>query len=279
MENKKSLFGVIFIAVLIVCLTSTGVQAQEDLKAAMKKDNTGTNPINFTHDLRIFHEYQFLNTPGDGDQQVTTLAFRTPFHSGKWQLRIRARGQQLNLDTNNDGVDEVNEGGTGDWDMRILTVPIIDMKNKFALAVGLEAFLPTASKDVLGSGALSFGPQAFAVFFAPFGIKGTLFAPAYQHKFSIAEDEGRSEIHQGLIDLFVLWISPARQYWALLDPQIVLDYQENKEFMLLDLEMGMMIDKYLGTKGHSVYLRPSIGAGSDRPTEGSIEVGYKIIWR
>jgi hypothetical protein len=135
---------VIFIAVLIVCLTSTGVQAQENAnaaaEAAMKKDNTGTNPINFTHDLRIFHEYQFLNTPGDGDQQVTTLAFRTPFHSGKWQFRVRARGQQLNIDTNDDGIDEVNEGGTGDWDMRILTVPILDMKNKFALAAGFETF-------------------------------------------------------------------------------------------------------------------------------------------
>ncbi len=97
MENKKSLFGVIFIAVLIVCLASTEAQAQEDAnaaaKAAMKKDSTGTNPINFTHDLRIFHEYQFLNTPGDGDQQVTTLEFRIPFSSGKWQFRIRARGQ------------------------------------------------------------------------------------------------------------------------------------------------------------------------------------------
>ena len=43
-------------------------------------------------------------------------------------------------------------------------------------------------------------------------------------------------------------------------------------------EMGMMIDRFFGTKGHSVYLRPSAGVGSDRPTDGSIEFGYKIIW-
>jgi len=283
MKNRKLHLSAFFAALLIIGLASTGVQAQEDAnaaaKAAMKKDSTGTNPINFTHDLRIYHEYQFLNTPGDGDQQVTTLEFRIPFSDGKWQFRIRARGQQLNIDTNDDGIDEVSDGGAGDFDFRILTVPIVDMKNKFALAVGFETFLPTATEDSLGSGALSFGPQLFGVFFNPFGIKGTLIAPAYQHKFSIAEDDGRDEVHQGLIDIFFLWISPAKQYWALFDPQIILDYEEDKEFMIVDLEVGTMLDKYLGTKGHSVYLRPSIAIGDDRPTEGSIEVGYKIIWR
>jgi hypothetical protein len=67
--------------------------------------------------------------------------------------------------------------------------------------------------------------------------------------------------------------------WVLIDPQILLDYEQNKEFALIDFEAGTMLDKYLGTKGHSAYLRPSIGVGSDRPTDGSIEVGYKIIWR
>ena len=30
-------------------------------------------------------------------------------------------------------------------------------------------------------------------------------------------------------------------------------------------------------KGQSVYLCPSIGVGTDRPTEGSIEIGYKWV--
>lgn len=260
--------------IIVVGLGILAVTAQ----AADKNDKTGTNPINFTHDVRLYHEYQFLNTPGDGEQHVTTLEFRTPFDNGKWQFRMRARVQALKIDANNDGIDEVNDEGVGDFDFRLLTVPIVDMKNKFALAAGFEIFLPTATEDSLGSGALSFGPQVFAVFFAPFGIKGTLIAPAYQHKFSVDEDEGRERVHQGLIDIFFLWISSGKQYWALFDPQIVFDYKANTEFMLIDLETGTMLDKYLGTKGHSAYLRPSIGIGSDRPTDGSIEVGYKIIW-
>ena len=180
---------------------------------------------------------------------------------------------------NDDGGNEVNDTGFGDFDFRFLTVPVLDMKNKYAIAAGFETFLPSATENSLGSGALSFGPQIFGVFFSPFGIKGTLIAPAYQHKFSVDEDKNRREVHQGLIDIFLLWISPARQYWVLIDPQIILDYEQDKEFTLLDFEVGAMLDQYLGTKGHSAYLRPSIGVGSDRPYDGSIEVGYKIIWR
>lgn len=281
MKRAKLHLSVVFTTLLIVGLASTGVQAQDDTKEDMKADKTGTNPINFTYDARIYNEFQWLNTRGDGYQNITTFEFRipfaVPFADDKWQFRLRARGQWLNIDAH-DGIDEVDDEGFGDFDFRFLTVPFIDMKRKFALAVGLETFLPTATEDSLGSGALSFGPQAFAVFFAPFGMKGTLFAPAYQHKFSVDEDEGRSEVHQGLIDIFFLWISPNKQYWALFDPQIVLDYEDDKEFMIIDIEAGTMLDKYFGTKGHSAYLRPSFGVGNDRSTDGSIEVGYKIIW-
>jgi hypothetical protein len=278
MKKRNLHLSAVFAALLIIGLASTGVQAQGDAKKAMKGDKTGTNPINFTHDVRIYNEYQFLNTSGDSDQNITTLEFRTPFANGKWQFRIRGRAQSLNIDANDDGIDEIDESGAGDFDFRFLTVPIIDMKKKFALAVGFETFLPAATEDSLGSGALSFGPQAFAVFFAPFGIKGTLIAPAYQHKFSVDEDEGRSEVHQGLIDIFLLWGSSNKQYWALVDPQIILDYEEDKEFMIIDIEAGTMLDRFLGTKGHSAYLRPSFGVGGDRPTDGSIEGGYKVIW-
>lgn len=163
-------------------------------------------------------------------------------------------------------------------DFRFLTVPIMNMKKKFALAVGFETFLPTAQEPALGSQRLSFGPQVFAVFFAPFGIKGTLIAPAYQHRFSVWEDDGIDNLHQGLIDIFILWASADKQFWGLLDPQIVLDYEKDIQFGILDAEFGMMLDKYLGTKGHSMYIRPSVGFGQDRATDASIEAGYKVIW-
>ena len=266
---KLSLF------VLTVVGLSISAHAQE--QADMKKDKTGTNPINFTFDLRVYNEYLWLNTAGDGNQNVTTLEYRQPFLEGKYQFRTRIRGVGIEADLNNDGIDDRDSSGLGEVDFRFLTVPYVNMKARQAVAVGFETFLPTGNA-VVGSERLSFGPQVFAVFFAPFGIKGTLIAPAYQHKFSVWEDDGVANLHQGLIDIFLLWSSSDKQNWALIDPQIVIDYKNDIVFSLIDVEVGMMLDQFLGTKGHSAYLRPSVGIGGNRPTDGSIEVGYKVVW-
>ena len=267
---------------LLAALAIVGIPSQalaaDDAQAAMKADKTGTNPINFTYDARIYNEYQWLNTEGDGDQNITTLEFRAPIMDGKWQFRVRTRYQGIEADLNDDGRNDLDESGWGDTDIRFLTVPYMDMSKKMAVAVGLEIFFDTASDDALGSGATSLGPQVFAVFFKPFGGMFDLISPAYQHKFSVDEDDGRSKVHQGLIDLFFLKSSKDKQRWALIDPQGVIDYENDTEFMLIDVEVGTMLDKYLGTKGHSAYLRPSVGIGNDRPYDGSVEVGYKMIW-
>ena len=238
------------------------------LAASDKSDKTGTNPINFTYDLKLYNEFSWLNP--SGNQNVTTVEAKAPFADEKWQFKIKASYSSVD-------VGPVDDAGFGDIDVRLLTVPYLNMETKIAVAVGLEAFFNTASKDSLGSGTTSLGPQAFMVFFAPFGING-LFAPAYQHKFSIDEDAGRNKIRQGLIDLNLLIMADSKQYWFFADPQIVLDYQENKEYSIVDLEVGAMLDKHLGTAGHSAYLRPSFGVGSDRPIGSSIELGYKIVF-
>ena len=255
-------------AFLITGLTCTGVYA-EDAKA----DKTGTNPVNFQREIRLYNEFTWLNTEGDGTQNVSTVEFRTPFLDGKWQWRVRARHSVIEADFNNDGIDEVDESGFGDLDMRFLTVPILDMANKRALAFGLEMFFDTASEDVLGSGTTSLGPQVFYVKF----LKRGLFAPGFQYKFSVDEDDGRSEIDQFLIDLNYLLLAEDKQSWFFTDPQIVIDNENDQEFVIVDLEFGFMMSKWTDLKGQSFYIRPSFGVGADRPTDGSIEIGYKIV--
>lgn len=238
------------------------------LGASDESDKTGTNPINFTYDLKLYNEFSWLNP--DGEQNVTTFEVKAPFADGKWQFKLKTRYSSINAGP-------VDDSGFGDVAMRFVTVPHLDMGKLFALAAGLEVFLNTASEDSLGSGATSLGPQVFLVYFNPFGIGG-LFSPAYQHKFSVDEDSGRNKIHQGVIDLNWLVMSDSKQYWFFVDPQIILDYEKNKEYLIVDLVVGAMLDKHLGTNGHSTYLRPSFGIGSDRPLDGSIELGYKIVF-
>ncbi len=262
------------LAVLVIA-GSMSINAQTTEESAaiakeFKKDKTGTNPMNFTYDARIYNEFRWLNTEDDGEQNVTTFELRAPFAEGKWQFRAKARG--VGLDAG--GVDE---SGFGDLDLRIMTIPYINMKKRIAFAPGLEVFLDTASEDVLGSGATSLAPFLFAAYFNPIG-KGSILVPGYQHTFSVDTDEGRSDVHSGLIDMFLVKTFNANQYWAYIDPQIILDYENNSEFMLVEIQAGTMLDKYLGTKGHSTYIMPSIGVGTYRPYDLSVEVAYKIVW-
>jgi hypothetical protein len=253
------------------------IEAHSQDASDFKGDKTGTNPVNFTFDARIYNEFLWLNTEGDGDRNVTTVEYRQPLLDGKLQFRTRIRVAGVQADVTGNGRDDLESFGLGEIDFRFLSVPYIDMKKRRAIAVGFETFLPTGNSAV-GSERASFGPQLFGVFFAPFGIKGTLIAPAYQHKFSFYEEGDVRGLHQGLVDLFLLWASADKQYWALLDPQFVPDYRNETEFGLFDAELGMMLDRYLETKGLSVYLRPSVGIGAHRPSDASIEWGAKFVW-
>ena len=275
-NNTKFIKTALAILVMVGSLSINALA--QDAQDAMKKDKTGTNPINFTFDARLYNEYLWLNTEGDGHQNVSTFEFRAPTLGGKLQVRVKARYVDIAADVDDDGSDDISDSGLGDTDVRLLAVPYVDMPNMRAIAEGLEAFFDTAEEDSLGSGTTTLGPQVFAVFFKPFGGFFDIAAPAYQHQISVDEAEGRGNVNRGLIDVFFLKTSGDKRSWALINPTLVLDYENSKEFGLLDIELGTMLDPYLGTKGHSLYLRPGIQIGSDRPVDGSIEAGYKIIW-
>jgi hypothetical protein len=248
----------------------------EDIKEEMEKDKTGTNPLNFTFDARLYNEYQWLNTAGDGEQNITTLEFRAPLGDGKWQFRGKIRGQFLRADFNSDGSDDVDEYGFGDTDIRFMTIPYIS--NKMGVAPGIELILPTATDPSLGSGAFTVAPFVFLAFFKPIG-PGSIFVPGYQHFVSLDEDPGRGRVNRGLIDLFLVKTFADNQFWAYIDPQVILDYEKSNYFAQIELQAGAMLDKLLGTKGHSVWVMPSFGVGADRPYDYSLEVGYKFVWR
>jgi hypothetical protein len=67
---------------IALMLETVGASAQEQDQG---KDSTGTNPVNFSRDIRAYTDFSKLNTEGDGTQSVNTVEFRTPFADGKWQ--------------------------------------------------------------------------------------------------------------------------------------------------------------------------------------------------
>ena len=157
------LFFLFFLLCVGVLILSPSISFADEGAAGAKdkSDKTGTNPLNFSNDARLYNEYRWLNTEGDGGQNITTAEFRTPFAGGKWQFRAKIRNNDLKADFNNDGNDDVDKGGFGDTDIRFGTVPYFSMEKKMGVFTGVEFFLDTASEDALGAGATSVAPLYF----------------------------------------------------------------------------------------------------------------------
>jgi hypothetical protein len=135
---------------------------------SVAEDNSGTNPVNFTYDFRVYSELAQL--PNDaGSSALTTAELRvplgrdiaylsddpeeSPFYDmgSRWQLRFRAKYKNLSLENPANppfGASEVS--GIGDFDARLLW--IASASKKMVIAAGLEAFMDTASNDALGNG-------------------------------------------------------------------------------------------------------------------------------
>jgi hypothetical protein len=260
---------------LIALICPMTVGAEEEKK---KKDDTGTNPVNFTYDYRLYTELQQFTDDG-GSQIRHTMEYRAPLgrdignlggnlffdNLGKWaSLRFRAYYQSLNL---NDPTTSVS--GIGDFDARFLALAY--SSKRFVLAPGLEAFFNTASNDALGSGGNTLAPVVFGVFLGYLG-KGSLFAPGYQYVFDVSGPT----VSRSQIDLYFVWVLAQGKNWLTVNPQIILDHQNDAEFMTVDAEWGFMIAPKSGISG---YVRPGVGVGTYRPFDYNLEFALKFIWR
>lgn len=252
----------LFITLLILSLFASVSKsfAQE------AKDNSGTNPVNFTYDFRMWMEVE--NLEGDNSFTKTAFEYRAPLSK---KVAARFRGYKIDLSMGS-GANASTTSGFGDMDARVLWVPKTSKKG--ALAFGLEATFNTASQPILGTGKTTLGPQAFLVFFQPFGIKGALLAPAYQYVFDIAGDDDRTDISRSGIDLFFVWLAADKKHWAVINPTVIIDHENEKEFAIFEVEGGQMM---FGPT--SSYIRPGFGIGSDRPYNWNIEFGFKVIWK
>ena len=283
--GRRSIMGASAFSVLIVIFFLILVIPISGLAS----DNSGTNPANFTYDVRFITETDWL-TDDSGSLVKHTAEFRWPlgrdvanlrgeteggtFHDmGKrFGMRLRANYQNLSLNTPTGGTSEVS--GIGDLDARLLGIAYAS-KN-LVIVPGLEAFFDTASNDFVGSGKTSLGPVVFAVFPGLLG-RGSLFAPGYQYVFDIAGDDDRSDISRSQIDLYFVWMLAKGKNWLIVDPQFIIDHEDSdNNFGTIEAEWGFMIAP---KQGISAYLRPGYGFGDGNPWDWNLEWAVKFVWR
>ena len=285
LQKSVSVFSAFVWILFLILISPTQGFAQGE------KDNTGTNPANFSYDFRLITEIAELKDDG-GSLLKHTAEFRWPlgrdianirgdeegslfYDMGKmFSLRFRANYQNLSLDNpSNDPFGTSEVSGIGDLDARLLAIAYAS--KRVVIAPGLEAFFDTASNDALGSGKHALGPVIFAVFPGILGGK-SLFAPGYQYVFDIGGDDNRSDISRSQIDLYFVWQLAKGKNWLILDPQIILDHENSKEFGTVEAEWGFMIAP---KQGISAYVRPGAGFGADRPYDWNLEFAVKFVWR
>ena len=261
----------------------------ESIEEEKKHDDTGTNPINFTYDARFYMETSWFD---GGSLIAPTFEFRLPLGADianlsnkkegifndmgqRMALRLKFRPQQnLNLDDpGGDPTAGANISGMGDMDFRFLAIPYVT--NKFAVAAGLEAYFPTATNELLGTGRYALRPQVFAGFFGLFG-KNSIFAPGYLYVFDVGGDSNRDEIEQHQLDIYFVWLLAQMRHWLIINPAAVFDVENDKNFWVVDVEWGYTIPQL---RGASIHLRPGFGVGEDRPFDWTFEFGIRFIWR
>ncbi len=92
----------------------------------------------------------------------------------------------------------------------------------------------------------------------------------------VAGDDDRASVNQWQMDIYFVWLLAQMKHWLIINPQPVLDVENDKEFMIVDVEFGFMIPQLPGA---STWIRPGAGVGSERPFDWTFEFGFKWIWR
>jgi len=269
---------------LLVAIAATAFAQEEEApkeEDAKKKDNSGTNPVNFTYDYRLYYEMQQFKDNG-GSQNRTIMEFRAPLgrdlanvtgqEAGSLvdlgsRFAVRMRGYYNTVNFNDS--ENTTVSGIGDFDARFLG--IAHANKNWAVAPGLEAFFNTSSNDVIGSGSTVLAPVIFFGFFNKLG-KYSIFAPGLQHRFSV----GGNKVNQTVIDIYYVKMLSKGKNWLIVNPQPIFDWENNTQFMVVDVEWGFMIVPQSGIAG---YIRPGFGIGADRPFNYNFEVAIKFVWR
>jgi hypothetical protein len=276
MEDKMK--NVTFLLIAVFFLATSTTFAQEK-----KKDKTGTNPVNFTYDYRLYTEMQhFANDAGSQVRGI--MEFRAPLgrdlanylgkEAGFWRdlgsefaIRFRAYYNDLTLKDSDGSYNSVS--GIGDFDARFLW--LAHASSSFAFAPGIEAFFNTSSPDVLGPGSTVLAPTVFVGWFNLLGNR-SIFAPSLVYQF----DVDGNPVSRTILDVYFVWVLSGGKNWIIFNPQVIFDHHNSTELGLIDFEWGFMIYPQAGLSG---YIRPGLGVGPNRLYNYNLEFAIKFVWR
>ncbi len=236
--------------------------------------SNGANPADTTQKFSLRNEY--VKTADGSAINTATVGFSFPIFGKRGSLGLNLPFNYLDLASPLVG----NLGGIGDAKASVTYNVWARADKKFTFVVGSDAWIPSADSvfaardptlgritfQDIGAGKFRFGPLA-ALVYAP--APGLIFAPLYQHEFSVAGDAARPDIHRGVAKFFGMkaWKSGV---YLLAETQLLIDYERGGDVdALLAPEIGY------SSKGTTVFGKVGFGINPD-PANRELTVSFGI---
>jgi hypothetical protein len=261
---------------------STAEPTASEPTAAHAADKSGTNPANFSKTLQMRAEgYSLLDNDNYGSK--TELIYSMPLgRTSKLEFEV-----PFLVGTDLFGP---NLFAFGDVSVSWKTRPY--MSHKMAVIAGVEVFTPSGSRDKLSSNRWSLGPTATWAFFFP--AQRLIFAPTYEHQFSISDSDAivhfdtgggdsntggaptvptsgsPDDIHKGTFDLYLVYRFANGKSWITVDPAIVIDYENDND---VSASIAPAFGRFIGT-GRSISVQPVIPL-----TDDAMDWGIKLTFK
>ncbi len=215
------------IAAAVISLTAVS-SAREDGGNTVK----GVNPADNLTKFEVLPKFTMLDDSNDISLWTTTLKYDRAI-KGVWGINV-----ELPLACFDSPL--LDETGIGDLNIR---GRYQHRAGSWTFIAGLEAVLPIAAGDVLGTGKYQLNPTIVAVkSFSP----QTFMAAIAKHSFSVAGDDDRDDIVTGQYRLIIAHTTKSG-YWFLADPQLWVDYEHGSRVHFApEVEVGRMITKTTG---------------------------------
>ena len=217
-------------------------------------DSTSTQaraePLDFRMRAELRDEYVDYQRGGGSNMLVPRLDYAIdPAFSVRIEAPLVTSGPEL--------AGESNQSGFGDL---LLRASYRAARGPgYAVVVGAEAILDTASEDSLGYGKQVLAPLVYASIDVP-RCRSVLF-PFVQRFFTVGGDDARADVDYTLFKAAMLTRWPDRMY-TVIEPQVVIDHERaDRVGAVLEVEGGRFLSRQL-----TVFARPGVGLhGDDLP--------------
>jgi hypothetical protein len=247
---------------LNIALLASGLALAQEESAAPAAVDNGTDPTKLLTVAEAKYEYLDLNA-GFGSSTLR-LSYTQPFGKGRYSYRLRLPVAAVDV-FGNDNYD------IGDASIQLQHV--FGLTKKQAFVIQGEMVFDTAARPELGTGQNVFKGT---LIYAKFLKGGNIFAPAIVQSNSLWGEDNRADVNFTTFDFYYVPKLSNPKNLITYDPALNFDWENDTQFASLAITFGRVLGPQLGGNG-VVFFKPSVFAGSDRPSSWGVEVGYKVL--